>query len=84
MEEKPERERPVALTCPTCGGAVAQTTEGDLPSFTCHLGHSFAADKMGEAQFHETRRVLEICQSWRVSSLMEVHGKTSAAVAALA
>jgi two-component system chemotaxis response regulator CheB len=59
MEEKTERERLVALTCPTCGGAVAQTTEGDLPSFTCHLGHSFAADEMGEAQFHKTRRVLE-------------------------
>src|SRR4051812_5130038 len=57
MEEKPERERPVALTCPSCGGTVAQTTEGGLPSFICHLGHSFAADEMSEAQFDEKRRV---------------------------
>ena len=55
----PGRKRPVALTCPTCGGAVRQTVERDLPNFTCHLGHCFAADEMDEAQIYGTRRVLE-------------------------
>jgi len=56
---KPEREHAVALTCATSGGAVAQTTQGDLPNSTCRLGHSFAADELGEAPSNETRRVLE-------------------------
>jgi two-component system chemotaxis response regulator CheB len=59
MKDGAERERPVALTCPTCGGAVAQTTKGGLPGFTCHLGHRFAATEMDEAQFRQTQRVLE-------------------------
>jgi hypothetical protein len=59
MTDGPQRERQVGLTCPTCGGAVAQTTEGGLPRFACHLGHRFAAAEMGEAQARQTRQVLE-------------------------
>lgn len=34
---------------------------------------------------HYARRwTIEMCQSWRVTSLMGIHGKTSAAAAALA
>ncbi len=54
------RERPaLALTCPTCGGPVEQTAEGGLARFACRLGHRFAVAEMDEAQFRETRRVLE-------------------------
>jgi two-component system, chemotaxis family, protein-glutamate methylesterase/glutaminase len=60
MPDGPERERPAALTCPTCGGAVKQTTGGGLPRFVCHLGHRFLAAEMDEAQVRETERVLEV------------------------
>ena len=50
---------PVALTCPTCGGAVADTTEDSLPYFTCHIGHRFAAADMDEAQFRQVEGALE-------------------------
>ncbi len=56
----PERARPVVLTCPTCGGALEQTTEGGLPGFACNLGHRFAAAEMDEAQARETARVLGV------------------------
>jgi two-component system, chemotaxis family, protein-glutamate methylesterase/glutaminase len=59
MTNQPERKRPAALTCPTCGGAVAQTTDGGLPRFTCHLGHRVAAAAMDEAQCRQTERVLD-------------------------
>jgi two-component system chemotaxis response regulator CheB len=50
---------PVALTCPTCGGAVADTTEDSMPYFTCHIGHRFAAADMDEAQFRQMEGALE-------------------------
>jgi two-component system chemotaxis response regulator CheB len=50
---------PVALTCPTCGGALADTTEDSLPYFTCHIGHRFAAADMDEAQFRRMEGTLE-------------------------
>lgn len=51
---------PVALTCPLCGGAVAETTEDSLPYYTCHIGHRFAAADLDEAQFRELERALEV------------------------
>ncbi len=59
MSGEHELKRPVALTCPACGGPVEQATEGGLPRFACRRGHRFAAAEMNEAQFRQTRRVLE-------------------------
>ena len=59
MADGSGRERPAALTCPTCGGAVAERTKGGLPRFACHLGHRFAAAEMDEAQSRETQRALD-------------------------
>jgi two-component system chemotaxis response regulator CheB len=50
---------PVALTCPTCGGAMADTTEDSMPYFTCHIGHRFAAADVDEAQFRHMEGTLE-------------------------
>jgi two-component system chemotaxis response regulator CheB len=42
-------ERPVALTCPECGGALRRT--GDkLPEFRCHTGHHFGATEVAHGQ----------------------------------
>ena len=59
MTDGPEREPPpMALTCPACGGAVEQTTEGGVARFACRLGHRFAAAEVGEAQARETARLV--------------------------
>ena len=58
MQDGSERERPVALTCPACGGAVRQATEVGGRGFACHLGHHFAATEMDEAQLHQLEPVL--------------------------
>jgi two-component system, chemotaxis family, protein-glutamate methylesterase/glutaminase len=88
MPDGPEGKRPIALTCPTCGGAVRQTTEGGLPRFACHLGHRFAPAEMDEAQFHEMQRVLETAlrlfneRAELARRLAEVHGKQGRPVSA--
>lgn len=51
---------PVALTCPGCGGALADTTEDSLPYFVCHIGHRYAAADMDEAQFRDMERALDV------------------------
>jgi two-component system chemotaxis response regulator CheB len=43
-------ERPVALTCPECGGAVRRTGDGSLVEFRCHTGHHFGIDEIAEGQ----------------------------------
>src|SRR3954454_23462673 len=58
MTDQPECERPVTLTCPTCGGAVRQASEGGALRFACHLGHRFAATEKDQAQLREVERVL--------------------------
>lgn len=39
---------PIGLTCPQCGGAVWERTEGGLVSYRCHVGHAFTADAMAD------------------------------------
>jgi two-component system chemotaxis response regulator CheB len=53
-------KRPVALTCPSCGGAVRQSQVDSLPYFECHIGHRFAAADMDEAQFRQMEQALEV------------------------
>ncbi len=49
-------ERPIALTCPECGGALRRT-DGKLPEFRCHTGHHFGATEIADGQ----RSALEEC-----------------------
>ncbi|CAH2603574.1 Chemotaxis protein CheB [Rhodovastum atsumiense] len=60
LNEGYDLARPLALTCPTCGGALAETQDSALPCFTCHIGHRFVAADMDEAQFQAMERVLEM------------------------
>ncbi|MFC7478661.1 chemotaxis protein CheB [Dankookia sp. GCM10030260] len=60
MEGEHTLKRPTTLTCPTCGGAVGQSSVDSLPYFECHTGHRFAAPDMGEAQFVQMDQALEV------------------------
>lgn len=63
-ERQPERnggkgfDRPLALTCPECGGALKQTLDGSVVKFDCHIGHSYTAEVMASAQFDEMEKVM--------------------------
>lgn len=58
-EEGYDLKLPRALTCPICGGTVAQSREDHLPYFSCHIGHRFAAADFEEAQFQDVESALE-------------------------
>jgi len=60
MSGKYDLKQPVALTCPDCGGSVQQTTIGEMPYFTCHIGHRFAAANMDVAQFERMEHALVV------------------------
>ncbi|HET7371428.1 MAG TPA: chemotaxis protein CheB [Gammaproteobacteria bacterium] len=62
-------ERPVALTCPECGGALRRGEIGTLTQYRCHIGHSYTAETMAAAQFTEMDRGIETalrCLSERI------------------
>jgi len=52
-------ERPVALTCPDCGGALQQRQSGPLTRFVCHIGHGYTLEVMLAAQFVAMEQFLE-------------------------
>jgi two-component system chemotaxis response regulator CheB len=63
-EDKPmtaefTEDKPVAVTCPDCGGALRRTELGSLTQFRCHIGHVYTADVMLAAQFLVLERALE-------------------------
>jgi two-component system, chemotaxis family, protein-glutamate methylesterase/glutaminase len=49
---------PTALTCPECGGALWDVTEGGLVRFRCHVGHSFSAVSVLTQQADDLERSL--------------------------
>lgn len=54
-----ERE-PSGLTCPDCGGVVAQIESGGNVQFRCHVGHNFSLQSFTEAQSDALERALWI------------------------
>lgn len=60
MTEGYELKPPVALTCPLCGGSVAENTVNTLPYYTCHIGHRFAGPDFDEAQFQQMEQALDV------------------------
>jgi two-component system chemotaxis response regulator CheB len=80
--------RPVAVTCPDCGGALRQSTLGTLAQFKCHIGHVYTAEVMMRAQFAALEQSLEmamralsergeLCR--QMADLVETKGGISAA-----
>jgi two-component system chemotaxis response regulator CheB len=51
-------KRPVAITCPECGGALEKSEVGSITKFGCHIGHSYTADTMAMAQFDKMERMM--------------------------
>jgi two-component system, chemotaxis family, protein-glutamate methylesterase/glutaminase len=42
--------RPSALGCPSCGGALWETQDGDVLRFRCRVGHAFAPEALLHSQ----------------------------------
>lgn len=53
-----ELEKPVALTCPECGGALRDLGGSGLKMYRCHTGHAFAADELLVQQLDEVERAV--------------------------
>lgn len=51
--------RPVAVTCPDCGGALRKSELGKLTQYSCHIGHVYTAEVMMSVQFLTMERALE-------------------------
>lgn len=51
-------ERPTAITCPECGGALRRSAVGPITKFGCHIGHSYTAETMAIAQFDKMERMM--------------------------
>lgn len=51
--------RPVAVTCPDCGGALRRSELGKLTQYSCHIGHVYTAEVMMSVQFLTMERALE-------------------------
>jgi two-component system chemotaxis response regulator CheB len=51
-------ERPVALSCPECGGALREITEGEVLRYRCHVGHAYDAELLLGAQTDVVERAL--------------------------
>jgi two-component system, chemotaxis family, protein-glutamate methylesterase/glutaminase len=52
--------RPVALTCPDCGGSMRQSELGTIVQFECHTGHRYTADVVENAQAAKLEETVEI------------------------
>lgn len=51
MTTKYKLDRPVAVTCPDCGGALRNNSVGTFQQFSCHIGHVYSAEVLVTAQF---------------------------------
>jgi two-component system chemotaxis response regulator CheB len=53
-----ETSEPVALTCPECGGALAEERDRTLERYRCHVGHTFGAASLLAFQADALERAL--------------------------
>src|SRR5262249_44610575 len=54
-------DRPTALTCPECGGAVAPERGGTPLQHRCHIGHRLTAEANMVAPLRELEPALAAC-----------------------
>ena len=48
--ETEKLDRPIAFSCPECGGALKPGPHTQLKEYSCHIGHRFGAAELLEAQ----------------------------------
>jgi two-component system chemotaxis response regulator CheB len=53
-------ERPIALTCPECGGAMHEERVNGLVLYRCHTGHRFAAEDVATGQLAEVEHAVNV------------------------
>ena len=53
-------ERPSALTCPECGGALREVEGAAVKQYRCHVGHRFGAEEVLAGQDGEVERALVV------------------------
>ena len=51
-------DRPLVPSCPECGGALREVTDGELLRYRCHVGHAYDADLLLGAQTEIVERAL--------------------------
>ena len=51
-------DKPVAITCPDCGGALRRSQTATMTKYACHIGHTYTAEAMAAAQFDEVEKVM--------------------------
>src|SRR5262249_38545431 len=55
-----ELERPSALTCPECGGALREVDGTAVKEYRCHIGHRFAPNEVLDGQIEEVDHALGV------------------------
>lgn len=53
-----KEHKPVAYTCPECGGALLELNDKGYLQFRCHVGHGFSLASFTEAQADAVERAL--------------------------
>jgi len=59
-QEMSKVERPVALTCPECGGALREAGGAGVKQYRCHIGHRFSAAEVLDGQIDEVDRAIGV------------------------
>lgn len=52
MAEEYRLDRPTAMSCPDCGGAMATETRDQVTLYRCHIGHVLTIETLLHAKHH--------------------------------
>ena len=62
MSNGEEFERPVALMCPDCGGALRRREIGNMVEYRCHIRHAYTAEVLCAAHFTRVEEALRTAE----------------------
>ena len=55
-------ERPIALTCPECGGALREAGGAAVKEYRCHTGHRFGPKEVLDGQIEEVEHAFGVAE----------------------